>query len=144
MLPPVWFLLSIVAAVVLARYAPLAVIAPWPWNLLGLVLVGAGLSLAIAGNQRFRRQGTSVIPFSPSSALVTDGVFRFTRNPMYLGLLTGLLGVVVLSGALSPLVLVVGLAVLLHARFVLPEEALMRAQFGEAYEAYRRRVRRWV
>jgi protein-S-isoprenylcysteine O-methyltransferase Ste14 len=144
LVPPVWFLLALVATFLLARFTPLAIVVRWPWNLLGLVPVAAGLAVAIAGNQRFHRHGTSVIPFSRSSALVTDGVFRYTRNPMYLGLLAVLLGVVVALGAVSPLVVVAAMAVLLRTWFVLPEEALMREQFGEAYEAYRGRVRRWI
>jgi protein-S-isoprenylcysteine O-methyltransferase Ste14 len=144
LLPPVWFLLAIVGAFVLARFAPVAVLVPWPWSYLGLTLVAAGLMLAIAGNRRFRLRGTSVVPFTPSSALVTDGVFRFTRNPMYLGLLVVLLGVVIAVGAVSALAVVAALAILLHRRFVLPEEALMRKQFGAEYEAYCGRVRRWL
>lgn len=144
LVPPVWFLLAIVAALVLARFAPVAVVVPQFWNLVGLVPIGVGLALAIAGSRRFRHHGTNVVPFTPSSALVTDGVFRYTRNPMYLGLVTMLLGIVIALGALSPLVLVVAMAALLHFRFILPEEELMREQFGEAYAAYRRRVRRWI
>lgn len=143
LLPPVWFLLALVASAALAWIAPLAEAVPRPWNYLGLVLVVAGLALAIAGERQFKRRGTTVKPFQPSTALVTDGVFRYTRNPMYLGIVTTLLGVHIAMAVLSPFLVFVAFAFFLDRCFVRREESMMHAQFGADYDAYRRRVRRW-
>jgi protein-S-isoprenylcysteine O-methyltransferase Ste14 len=117
---------------------------PWPWNLAGVVLVVAGFASALAGNLQFRRHQNSVIPFTRSSTVVTDGIFRYTRNPMYLGLVLTLAGAAIGMQALSPWIVVVAFAAFLHFFFIRPEEGWMRMQFGEPYEAYTRQVRRWI
>ena len=83
-------------------------------------------------------------PFQPSSALVEAGPFSFSCNPMYLGMLLALAGLWLLLGSVSPLAVVPALFWLLHARFVLPEEAHLERHFGARYHDYRRRVRRWL
>ena len=143
-IPPLWLALALGLAAALHFLLPIARLVPWPWSLAGSVLILAGVALAIWGERRFKRAGTAVRPFEPSSALVEDGPFRFTRNPMYLGLLLALAGVVILLGTLSPLAVLPGFFLLLHARFVVPEEAHMGRHFGERYRDYLRRVRRWL
>ena len=123
---------------------PIARIVPWPWLLAGLGPMLAGILLAIWGERRFKRAGTAVRPFAPSTALVEDGPFRFTRNPMYLGLLLVLAGLFVLLGTVSPLIVLPAFFWVLQTRFVVHEEAHMQTHFGTRYEDYRRRVRRWL
>jgi len=109
------------------------------------VLVGVGVGLAISGVLTFKRAKTTVNPTTPAaaSALVRTGVFRFTRNPMYLGLLLCLVAwAVYLSNALA--LLIVPLFVLYMNRFqIAPEERALATLFGDAYAAYKREVRRW-
>jgi protein-S-isoprenylcysteine O-methyltransferase Ste14 len=111
-----------------------------------LALAGLGVFIALAGVIHFARAKTTVNPLRPerASALVTGGVFRFSRNPMYLGMALVLLGwAVALSSAASLLALAA--AVWYLDRFqIQPEERVLRAHFGEAFEAYCRRTRRWV
>jgi protein-S-isoprenylcysteine O-methyltransferase Ste14 len=78
------------------------------------------------------------------SAVVTTGPFAFTRNPMYLGMVLCLLGWAVLLGSLVPFVVVPAFFALLHCRFVLREEPFMAERFGQEYESYRERARRWL
>ena len=110
-----------------------------------VVLAGAGVGLAISGVLTFKRAKTTVNPTTPAaaSALVRTGVFRFTRNPMYLGLLLCLVAwAVYLSNALA--LLIVPLFVLYMNRFqIAPEERALATLFGDAYAAYKREVRRW-
>ena len=143
-IPPLWFAVALAAMLALHLALPLARLVFWPWRLAGFVPVVGGLALAVAGERCFARAGTAVRPFQPSTALVTAGPFRYTRNPMYLGLLLVLGGVWLLLGTLAPLVVLPMFFWLLHARFVLPEEGLMEHTFGAAYVDYRRRVRRWL
>jgi protein-S-isoprenylcysteine O-methyltransferase Ste14 len=142
--PPLYLTLAILLMIALHFGLPFARIVPWPWSLLGVVVMLAGIALAIWGERRFERAGTAVRPFAPSSALVEDGPFRFTRNPMYLGMLLVLAGLFVLLGTLSPLVVLPAFFWLLQARFVVYEEAHMQNHFGSRYQDYRRRVRRWL
>ncbi len=117
---------------------------PWPWRWLGLLPIAGGVALAVAGERAFKHAGTAVLPFSEPSALVTTGPFAFTRNPMYLGLVLCLAGWAVLLGTVAPMLVVPAFFALIQYRFVLREEPFMAERFGEAYAAYKARVRRWL
>lgn len=84
------------------------------------------------------------MPFSKTTALVVTGPYRFTRNPMYLGMLLVLLGIALWLGTLVPLLVVPLLALALQKGFVEKEERLLEEQFGDEYRAFRARVRRWI
>ncbi|MGD8385312.1 MAG: isoprenylcysteine carboxylmethyltransferase family protein, partial [Lysobacterales bacterium] len=85
-----------------------------------------------------------LVPFSPATTLVTGGLYRYTRNPMYLGMTLMLLGMALLLGSVTALAPVAGFARVIHKRFVLPEEAFLEKAFGQAYLDYKLRVRRWL
>lgn len=109
-----------------------------------LVVVGEGISLA--GIIWFRRAKTTINPFkvSKASALVTDGVYRFTRNPMYLGMVLTLVGWCVFLSSLITLFFV-PLFVLYINRFqIIPEEQALTSIFGDKYAEYKNKVRRWI
>jgi protein-S-isoprenylcysteine O-methyltransferase Ste14 len=115
-----------------------------PYTAAGIVLAGA--LLAFLGVVSFKRAKTTVNPMSPgsSSALVTSGVYRLTRNPMYLGFLLILSGWAVwLSNALAfaPLP---GFVLYLNSFQIRPEERALAARFGREFDAYKARVRRWI
>ncbi len=107
--------------------------------LLGLVVLHGGWGLLT-----FRRVGTTPEPNGVASALLTSGPFRWTRNPLYLGLSALLTCFAVLLDSAWVLLLVPVLVLLLDRLVIAREEVRLRAQFGEAYEAYCRRVRRWL
>ena len=121
----------------------------WPDALrLGLVamLVALGLAFDVAGLLAFRASRTTVNPLSPqkASALVTGGVYRVTRNPMYVGMLCLLLAWAVKLSAWLPLA-GPALFVLYITRFqIQPEERVLHQLFGDAYGQYTSRVRRWL
>jgi protein-S-isoprenylcysteine O-methyltransferase Ste14 len=93
---------------------------------------------------RFDRRGTPVHPFHQPTALVTDGAYRFTRNPMYLGLVAALLGTAVWLGSLTPFVVVPSFMVVMQELFIKHEERRLTEVFGQAYVEFRKRVRRWI
>ncbi len=111
-----------------------------------LALVVIGLSISISGIVSFRRAKTTINPSKPSAAssLVTSGVYRYTRNPMYLGLSVTLMGwAVFLSNPLA--LLAVPLFMLYINRFQInPEERVLSSLFGAEYAAYTEKVRRWL
>lgn len=129
--------------------APLGPAVPWPEVLrLGLagLLALLGLALDFSGLVAFVRHHTTINPLSPrkSTVLVTTGVYRFTRNPMYLGMASLLTAWAVWLGALLPLAAPV-LFVLYITRFqIQPEERVLSQLFGQPYADYTRRVRRWI
>lgn len=110
------------------------------------VLACAGAGLLVAGAMSFRYAGTTVNPLRPqdASSLVTSGVYRMTRNPMYTGLLLMLLAWAVFLSALWSF-LVLPVFVLYVTRFqIQPEERMLAVIFGETYREYTNRVRRWL
>ncbi|MEO9137004.1 MAG: isoprenylcysteine carboxylmethyltransferase family protein [Casimicrobiaceae bacterium] len=143
-LPPVYFLAAIVVMVALDFVLPMV---RWHWSparMAGVVLIVAGLASAIAGARRFRLHGTAVKPFAESSALVVDGPYRFTRNPMYLGLSIILLGIGLVLESLTPFLVIPVFVWLITTRFIALEEPMLEQRFGSAYVEYRARVRRWL
>ena len=144
MLPPAYLLISLVLMGALWFVLPGPRIVPEPWNLGGLALIGAGIALNAIGDAQFKRAMTVMHPFGRPSTLVTTGVFAFSRNPMYLGLILLLCGAAVLVGRATPFVAPVLLFAVLNFGFVPREEHTMAACFGEDYLTYRSRVRRWL
>jgi protein-S-isoprenylcysteine O-methyltransferase Ste14 len=115
-----------------------------PWLAGALVLVG--LSLDLVSIFGFFRSRTTVNPLNPrgTSALVTGGLYRYTRNPMYLGLLLVLTGYTVWKGNVAGIAMLAVFVAYLTRFQIVPEERALAAKFGTQYEAYRQRVRRWL
>jgi protein-S-isoprenylcysteine O-methyltransferase Ste14 len=144
LLPPRLFLLCLATMAALHFALPLAILVPSPSNLVGVLPLVGGLAIAIWGARRFRTAGTNIKTFDDPDRLVTDGLFRYTRNPMYLGLLTALSGASTLFGSLSPMLVVVAFAVITDRWYIPFEETAMARTFGDDYRAYCRTTRRWV
>ncbi len=144
--PPLVAALAALLMWVVARQGPLLELA-FPMRLSLAILVAlAGLAVAVAGVMSFHRVETTVNPLTPekSSALVSSGIYRISRNPMYLGLLLVLLGWALWLSAPWALVGPV-LFVAWITRFqIIPEERALLARFGPEFEIYCRRVRRWL
>ncbi len=143
--PPIWLFLFLALAG--------AASAAYPWKgIVDLTMVPLGIALAVAafvfafwGRLIFAAEKTEVMPTSEKNAkLVTRGAFSITRNPMYLGIVLFTLGIAIWVGSL-PMFVVPVLMFLVCNRIHIPfEEAKMRRQYGEAYDAYTARVRRWI
>jgi protein-S-isoprenylcysteine O-methyltransferase Ste14 len=109
-----------------------------------VIAIVAGVTLAFTGASLFRRRGTGVVPFSPVTRLVTEGPYRFTRNPMYLGMVVTLAGAAITFGTLSPWLPIPLFAWWINRRFIAQEEVMLEEHFGADYLAFKKRVRRWV
>ncbi len=143
--PPVWALAYVLLALAIGWQLDWPEMPGFPLPLLGIVLVSVPWILPGWAIILFHREGTEVNPTSPTNRkLIATGPYRFTRNPMYLGLVIVTLGIAVWVGAwpmfLAPVAVFVT-ANWIHIPF---EEAKMRRQFGAAYDGYVGRVRRWV
>lgn len=143
-LPPTYLYGTIALMVALDILLPGARLLHMPWNLLGLVPLVAGAGINLWADQEFKRYGTTVRPFQSSSALVTTGAFRFSRNPMYSGFVLGLIGIAMLLGSLTPYLLIPVFMAFITQAFIRIEEQMLQARFGTAWNQYRQRVRRWL
>ena len=142
--PPIYFLAAIIAMLLLNSFAPGGRWLDYPWRYLGIIIIVFGFSLSLGSSILFRKLGTNPIPGTQAKVLVTKGAFRFTRNPMYLGLITILVGVAILLGSFSPLIVIPIVSWILHSQFVLREEKWMEGWFGESYLEYKSKTPRWL
>ncbi len=140
--PPTWLLLCITALWLQARFVPL--VAPLPATLhLGVIFIVAGLVVIGIAALQFRSHATTILPREMPRAMIDTGLYAYSRNPIYVAdalILTG----VALRWDLAGLLLVPVFVWIITQRFILGEEAGMRAQFGAVFDAYALRVKRWV
>jgi protein-S-isoprenylcysteine O-methyltransferase Ste14 len=145
--PPLLFLLTYIAGEVLDKIASLRfaqIISDRTGGVVGVLLLFAGVVLVATSVATFKRARTTVIPYSRAATLVTQGPYRFTRNPMYVGVAFFYLGVAALRLALWPVLLLPLVLVILNYVVIPQEEFLLRDTFGAEYERYSAKVRRWL
>jgi protein-S-isoprenylcysteine O-methyltransferase Ste14 len=142
--PPALFAGTLVLGLVLHWLRPVSLLPPLPARLAGLVVLVLSWWLVHSAEAAMKRAGTNVRPDQPSLAIVTDGPFRFSRNPMYLATTGVYLGITLLVNTPWPLILLSPMLLVLHWGVVRREERYLEAKFGEPYRAYKSRVRRWV
>jgi protein-S-isoprenylcysteine O-methyltransferase Ste14 len=143
--PPLVFIGFILLGLAADRFVTLpSLVIPQPISWAGLALVIVGLVLIASAIGLFRKAGENPEPWTPSATIIATGPYRFTRNPMYLGMALIQLGFGLWWPSVAVLVLV-PVAVILIDRFVIAkEEHYLRSTFGEAYDGYCQKVRRWI
>jgi protein-S-isoprenylcysteine O-methyltransferase Ste14 len=142
--PPVYFLVAVIIMIVLNLFVPIGRWLHYPWRYFGIVIIALGFSLSLGSGIFFRKLGTNPRPGSRANFIVTSGPFKYTRNPIYLGLITMLIGISILLGTFSPLIPIPILFMILHTQFVLREERWMEEWFGESYLEYKSKTPRWL
>lgn len=143
-LPPVLLFACLALMGLLHFLLPLGRWLESPLTWAGLLPLGVGLGLLLGAALLFPKHGTTIKPFEESTALLTEGPYRYSRNPIYLGMILVLVGVAVLLGTRTPLLAIPLFFVLITNQFIVNEEAMLEERFGEAYRDYRQRVRRWL
>lgn len=144
-MPPVWLAGFVLAAWLQAQHLPLGLSFGGAWaEFLGGILLGGGLLLALLAITEMRRQKTTVLPHQTPTRLVQSGIFSRSRNPIYLGDVLILAGLVLWFDAVLSLPLIPVFLWVLEKRFVIPEEDRMRRTFRADWARYERKVRRWI
>ena len=145
--PPLVFVAGFVAGLFLHRVYP-AKLLPATFDAVriaaGWVLIGAWPLLTGWAIWQFRQARTTIMPNRPSSALVTSGPYAWTRNPMYVGMTLIYLGLSLLVNTIWALLVLPGVLGAVHLWIIPREERHLSGKFGDVYESYRARVRRWL
>ncbi len=142
-LPPLWLAVFVALGWAQARYVPIVSFGIWgDWLGAGLVLAGLGLMGAAA--LEMRRYRTTIVPHRMPVAMVSSGIFGLSRNPIYLGDALILAGLGLRWDSPLAIVSVPVFMWLVTHRFIRGEEARLRERFGEAFDRYAARVRRWI
>lgn len=145
--PPILFLAALALGYVLTRYFPIGPGLASPNGkalTVGLIFVIVGLVIAVFAGRRFRIAGTSVMPGEPATALVKVGMYRVTRNPMYIGFILLYFGLSIVLTSVWILLLLIPVVLILHRCVVLREEAYLEHKFGDDYRRYKENVPRWL
>ena len=129
---------------VLDSVVPVVVLLSWPWNMVGMLPFGVGGMLSGVSILYLRRRNTSFEPFDTPTALVCDGPFRISRNPMYLGAALSLSGLAFAFGSLTPWIVLAGYVFGITRYIIRSEEEVMVKHFGVQYDQYRSTVRMWL
>ncbi len=143
-LPPGYFIEALILIILVHLFLPLGHLVYGLWRCVGFLPLSLGVFLNIAADKKIKQYETTVKPYEESRALVTDGVFGVSRNPMYLGMALILGGVALLAGSATPWIIVGGFSVLMDKLFIGPEESMLEQKFGEQFRQYRHLVRRWL
>lgn len=147
-IPVPWvFILLYLAGLAIQRVLPIAISSPglaWIVRVAGFVFIGLGIVLAFSALGIFRKTKTTTVPHETPSTLVTSGPYRFTRNPMYVGLTLEYLGVAAARLDVWPVILLPLLLAYINFVVIPVEEQNLRGVFGDAYQEYGARVGRWL
>jgi len=144
--PPIILVFFIGIVLGLDAFSPFDLLLGQSSFVVAITFGGVGALISVLGVLQFRQQQTTINPHTidKASALVTGGIYRFTRNPMYLGMLMVLIGVVCFSKDAMGLLAIAGFIVSLNRLQIVPEERALREMFGAAFDAYCVRTRRWI
>ncbi|ABS65162.1 Isoprenylcysteine carboxyl methyltransferase [Parvibaculum lavamentivorans DS-1] len=144
LLPPHLFLIALVSMIALHVAQPEPRWAGDTQLLAGLAFAAVFLALAFIGAAQFRRHRTNIHTFRKPDTLVTSGLFRWTRNPMYLGFAGALAGAAIAMNCVSGLVITLLYVLIADRWYIRFEERTMAETFGPAYAEYRAKTRRWI
>jgi protein-S-isoprenylcysteine O-methyltransferase Ste14 len=142
--PPLYYAAGLAAGLLVNGLAPLPVGGRPATLVAGLVIAALGQALALAGVAGVVRHRTTIVPHHPVATLVTGGAYRFSRNPMYVGLAVVYLGLALAFGSWWPFVLWPFVILAVWRLVIRPEERYLTGRFGQAYTGYQSRVRRWL
>jgi protein-S-isoprenylcysteine O-methyltransferase Ste14 len=141
--PPVIYLAFLGFGVAFEWLMPGAVLPGWvQW--IGAAVIVAGVALMFSFESAFKRVGTDANPYRPSTALATDGPYRFSRNPAYLGMAITYVGIALAAAAPWALLMLAPAMLVIQYGVIAREERYLERLFGEDYLAYKRTTRRWI
>lgn len=123
---------------------PMKPIIGFPWNLLGLPILFFGIYVSLKAKKQFQKSKTPISPNASPTQLHQNGLYKITRNPMYLGIVIGLIGIALLSTRVTNLVFPIIYFFIMDRFFIIKEEANLEKEFGERFLDYKRKVRRWI
>lgn len=142
--PPLIYAVTLGLALLLHQRIPLPAVPHKIKNKLGITLIGSALIPALLAARGMRNVGTNINPTQPTTALLVQGPYRFTRNPIYLSMTALYTGIALLANTLWPILFLPGVLFVMTRGVIEREEAYLERKFGSQYVAYKEKVRRWI
>ena len=143
-MPTTWLLITIILMLALHFLWPVTSFVPPWWNLIGIIPIAAGVAINLDADNALHKAKTTVKPFQESSTLVTNGIYEFFRNPMYLGFVFILIGLAILLGSATPCLAVLAFVILIDRAYITAEERMLEEKFGLDWKIYKLSSRRWL
>jgi protein-S-isoprenylcysteine O-methyltransferase Ste14 len=144
LIPPGYFNLFIILAIILHFILPIMIIVYFPFILLGILLIIFGLYINLKASATLRYNRTTNDFFEKPTVMIIEGPFRYSRNPMYLGGVVFAFGLAILLGSLISFIFPILLFMLLNFLYIPQEEQRLTKIFGSQYLDYKNRIRRWI
>jgi len=141
--PPLLYKLCI-GIMLLSLILPIQRSITFPHNLGGIILLVIGVHIALVAKRLFKKTNTPMSPEAEPIRLHTQGVFKYSRNPMYLGIVIGLIGIAIGTGYLVNLIFPFIYLMIMNYVFIKHEEENLEKEFGNKYKEYRKKTRRWI
>lgn len=142
MLPPMLFVIFVCAGAAIGWAIPIEFSRTWGWA--GLILLSLAFLIDEWALRLFKNAETNVAPNQPANTIVSDGPFKYSRNPMYVSFLLLYAGISFLTGKAGMLLLILPLFYMLDQKVIKPEEKYLTQKFGDTYLDYKAKVRRWI
>ncbi|MGB5530922.1 MAG: isoprenylcysteine carboxylmethyltransferase family protein [Ignavibacteriaceae bacterium] len=143
-LPPTHFYIYLIISILLHYSLPLIQVFNYPFYLVGFLFFIIGTVLNIWADQLLKKQKTTVKPNEKPTVLIETGAFKISRNPMYLGMALILFGAGFILGSITSFIGSIIFVAAMEIAFIPQEEKNLREQFGEEFEKYKKKVRRWI
>ncbi|MGI9554023.1 MAG: methyltransferase family protein [Thermodesulfobacteriota bacterium] len=142
-IPPVYLFLSILAMLILHFSVPLYQLIPSPYKFTGILIIALAVWVIVKQADYFDKHDTPIRPFEESTFLIREGLYQYSRNPIYLCMVVILFGSSILLGSVTPFLIVPIFFLLIQKNFVEKEEEFLSVLFGRKYIDYKNSVRRW-
>jgi protein-S-isoprenylcysteine O-methyltransferase Ste14 len=142
--PPLIYLSALIAGLTLTYFFPLAFLPVFVSRIVGIALVAFAVFILLAAFLKFKRVKTNLEPWKPTTAIVSDGVYALSRNPIYLAFTLFYLGAAFLFGSVWMVALLAPVLLVMRYAVIAREEKYLEEKFGAPYDEYKRRVRRWI
>jgi protein-S-isoprenylcysteine O-methyltransferase Ste14 len=142
--PPSLVILCWILMLLLNRFLPLFQLYSSALKMIGGFIFAIGAAIALNVAIKFARIGTNIKTFDEPGKLVTGGLFKYSRNPIYLGFAIALFGIAISLGSITPLIVAIAFVVITDRWYIKFEENAMSKKFGKQYEIYKLQTRRWI
>jgi protein-S-isoprenylcysteine O-methyltransferase Ste14 len=143
-MPTTYLLVAILLCIGLHFLIPIGQLIPSPWNFVGIIPIIFGIWINLSADRGLKVAQTTVKPFEESNRLLQNGAYGISRNPMYLGFESILIGITFLLGTISPLLVVLTFPYLINRFFIRIEEQMLETKFSDEWGQYKSRVRKWL
>jgi protein-S-isoprenylcysteine O-methyltransferase Ste14 len=143
--PPLIFLSGLISGGIVHWFFPVYIFPPlFVVKIAGALLIVGGLGIILDVHLKMKRARTNIEPWKPTTKIISDGIYAYSRNPVYVAMLLIYLGAVFVFNSFWFLPFLILVLLVMHYGVIIREESYLEGKFGEEYRQYKKRIRRWI